>query len=142
MLSKNNTAYSKNDQKNKYICIHEIMRLIIIKITMKTKNRSHRCGIDRPRSRHGHRYSKYKKCLSMMMLEGIKQKLKNIWSSNHEKVEKKCCIKKGSYKILSDDCFYFTSNVNNSALIVHAYNKNLWPIVITKKKLLVSTSSG
>ena len=28
MLSKNNTAYSKNDQKNKYICIHEIMRLI------------------------------------------------------------------------------------------------------------------
>ena len=78
MLSKNNTAYAKNDQKNKYICIHEIMRLIIIKITMKTKNRSHRCGIDRPRSRHGHRYSKYKKCLSMMMLEGIKQKLKNI----------------------------------------------------------------
>ena len=50
---------------------------------MRAKNKSHG-----PRSRHGQRYSKYKKCLSMMMLEGIKQKLKNIWSWNHEKVEK------------------------------------------------------
>ena len=32
---------------------------------MKIKNRSHRW----PRSRQGHKYSKYKKCLSMMMLD-------------------------------------------------------------------------
>ena len=34
---------------------------------MKMKNRSHRCDINRPRSRHGHKYSKYKKCLSMIV---------------------------------------------------------------------------
>ena len=53
---------------------------------MKMKNRSHRYDINRPRSRHGYRYSKYKKCLSMMMLIFIKQHQSNIWSSIHEKV--------------------------------------------------------
>ena len=28
---------------------------------MKMKNRSHRYGINRPRSKHGHKYNKYKK---------------------------------------------------------------------------------
>ena len=32
------------------------------------QKRSHRYDINRPRSRHGHRYSKYKKCFSMMTL--------------------------------------------------------------------------
>ena len=53
---------------------------------IKMKNRSHRYDINRPRSRHGHKYSKYKKCLSMMMLICIKQHLSNIWSSVHEKL--------------------------------------------------------
>ena len=63
------------------------------------KNRSHRYDINRPRSRHGHKYSEYEKCLSMMMPLCIKQHLGNIWSSIHEKVqqhwgwvEKKCCL--------------------------------------------------
>ena len=43
--------------------------------------------INRPMSRHGHKYSKYKKCLSKMMLTCIKQHLSNIWSSIHEKVK-------------------------------------------------------
>ena len=47
--------------KNKCVCIHRIIRLIIIKMKMKMKNRSHRYGINRPRSRDGHKYSKYKK---------------------------------------------------------------------------------
>ena len=34
----------------------------------ENKNRSHRYDINRPRSRNGHRHSKYKKYLSMMML--------------------------------------------------------------------------
>ena len=42
----------KNKQKNKCVCIHEIMRLIIVKMKMKMKNRSHRYDINRPRSRH------------------------------------------------------------------------------------------
>ena len=43
---------------------------------MKMKNRSQRYNMKiRPRSRHGHKYSKNEKCLSMMML---KQHLSNI----------------------------------------------------------------
>ena len=39
------------------------------------------------RSRHGHKYSKEKKCLDMMMFIYIKQPLSNIWSSIQEKVK-------------------------------------------------------
>ena len=77
----------KAKQKNKYVCIYEIIRLIIMKIKMKMKNRSHRCNIYRPWSRHEHRFNKCKKCLTMMMFKCIKQHLSNIWSSIHEKVK-------------------------------------------------------
>ena len=43
----------------------------------KYENRSHRYDINRPRFRHGHKYSKSKKCLSMAMLICIKQDLSN-----------------------------------------------------------------
>ena len=92
----------KNKQKNKCVCIHEIIRLIITELKTKKKNRSHRHDINRPRSRHGYKYSKYKKCLSMIMLICIKQHLSNIWSSIHEKVKqhwgwvekRRCLLKK------------------------------------------------
>ena len=77
----------KNKQNNKCVCIHEIIRLIIMKIKIKMKNRSHRHEINRPRPRHGHRYSKYRKCNSMMILICIKQHISNIWSSIHESVK-------------------------------------------------------
>ena len=48
---------------------------------------SYRYNINRPRSRHWPEYSKYKKCLSMVMLICIKQQLSNTWSSIHEKVK-------------------------------------------------------
>ena len=35
---------------------------------IKMKTRLHRYDINIPRSRHGHKYSNYKKCLSMIML--------------------------------------------------------------------------
>ena len=38
----------------------------------KRKNRSHRYEINRPSSRRGHKYGKYKKRLSMIMLTCIK----------------------------------------------------------------------
>ena len=53
---------------------------------MEIKNRSHRYH-KKPRSRNGHKYSKNKKCLSMMMLICIKQHLSNIWRSIHEKLK-------------------------------------------------------
>ena len=35
-----------------------------MKMKMKMKNRSHRCDINRPRSRHGRKYSKHHKKVS------------------------------------------------------------------------------
>ena len=43
-----------------------------MKRKMKMENRSHRNDINRPKSRHGHKDSKYKMCLSMMLLLCIK----------------------------------------------------------------------
>ena len=65
----------KIKQKSKFVCIHEIMRLIVMTMKIKIKDRSHRYDIIRPRSRHGHNCSKYKKCFDMMMLIYIKQQL-------------------------------------------------------------------
>ena len=56
----------KNKQKYNCLCIHEIMRLIIMKIEMKMKNRLHKYDINRPKPR----YIKYKKCLNMMLISG------------------------------------------------------------------------
>ena len=73
---------------------------------MKIKKRSHRCNINRPRPRHGHKYSKYKKCLSMMMVMCIEEHLSNIWRSVYDKVklhrgwvEKKRLIIKKAYNL-------------------------------------------
>ena len=43
----------KNKQISKCVCIHEIIRLIIMKMKMKMKNRSHRNDINRLSSRYG-----------------------------------------------------------------------------------------
>ena len=42
------------------------------------KNRSQSNDINRPWSRLGYKYTKYKVCLSIMMVMCIKQKLSNI----------------------------------------------------------------
>ena len=44
LSSKNNRTYSKNKQKNKYVCIREIIQLIK---KMKKKNQSHRYDINK-----------------------------------------------------------------------------------------------
>ena len=54
---------------------------------IKMKNRSHRYDINRPWPSYGHEYTKYKECLSMMILTCIKQQLSNIWSLIPEKVK-------------------------------------------------------
>ena len=67
----------KNKQKNKCVCIHDI---IIMKMKMKMKNRSHKCDmINKPWSRCEHKFSRYKKCLTMiqaMFQATLKQHLK------------------------------------------------------------------
>ena len=51
------------------------------------KNRLNRYGINRPRSRNEQKYSKCKKCLTMIFLICIKQHLNKIRNSIHEKVK-------------------------------------------------------
>ena len=51
---------------------------------MNMKNRQ---NMNRARSRHGHKYGKYKKCVSVIMLICIKQHLSNIWNSIHKNVQ-------------------------------------------------------
>ena len=44
-----------------------------MKMRLKMKNRSLRYNIKRPRLRHGNKYTKYKMCLSIIMVIWIKQ---------------------------------------------------------------------
>ena len=51
------------------------------------KNRSYRYDINRTRFRQGHKYSTYKKYLTMIILICVKQHLTNIWRSIHTTLE-------------------------------------------------------
>ena len=62
----------KNNKKNERVCIHEVIQLMT-EMFMNMRNRSHRCNKNRPRSRHGCKYTTYKKCLIMMILTFPKQ---------------------------------------------------------------------
>ena len=50
---------------------------------LKMKNRSHRYDINRPGPRHGHKYTKYKMCLCIMMVICIKQHLRSSVKWGH-----------------------------------------------------------
>ena len=58
-----------------------------MKMRLKIKSRSQRYNRNRPRPRNEHKYTKYKICLSIMMIIFINQRITNIWSSIHEKVK-------------------------------------------------------
>ena len=80
----------KYKQENKCVCIQKIIQLIIMKIKMNMKNGSHRHDINKPRSRHGRKYKKYKKRITMMMLKCAKHYLSKLCISIHEKVKQHC----------------------------------------------------
>ena len=75
------------------------------KMKVKIKDRSHRYDLNRARSRHGPKYIKYKKCLSMMMLPCNKQQLSNIWKLMriHEKFN--AAWKLSKYEVISGPYF-------------------------------------
>ena len=73
-------------------------RSMSVKIKVKIKNRSHRHDINRPTSRHEHKYSKYKKCLGIVILICVKQHLSNMRRSIPEKVKQHGVEKSVSYK--------------------------------------------
>ena len=66
----------KNKQKNKYVFIYEIIRLIIMKMEKKNKNRS--CIYDINRHKYLDTNIVNIKCLIMIMLICTKQNLSNI----------------------------------------------------------------
>ena len=99
LSSKNNMRYSKNKQKTSFSVLMRLYDLKIYKNRLKMKNWSYRYNVNRPRPRHGHKYTKYKMYLSLIVVKCIKQHLRNILSSVHEKVtqhwdwvEKKHCL--------------------------------------------------
>ena len=51
-----------------YVCIHEIIQVILTKMKKKMENRSNRYDMDANIDLHGYKFSNCKKCLSMMML--------------------------------------------------------------------------
>ena len=68
-----------------------------MKMRLKMKNRPQQYNINRPRPRHGPKYTKYKMCLSIMVI-CFKQRLSDISSSIHEKVNKKALLIKKHVK--------------------------------------------
>ena len=57
---------------------NDVIELMVMKMRLKMKNISQKYDINRPRPRHGPNYTKYKMCLSIMMVICIKQHLTNI----------------------------------------------------------------
>ena len=67
LSSKDNWRYSKKWSKNKYVYLNEVIWLMKLEMRLEMKNRSRRYDINRPRSRHRHKYPKYKRCLDIMI---------------------------------------------------------------------------
>ena len=84
--SKENGAYPKNCAKNKCDCFNKIIWSIIMKMKRKKKNRSDRYYTNRSRAWHWHKYTKYQKSASMMVLIESEH-LSNIWSLIYEKIK-------------------------------------------------------
>ena len=75
LSSKNNRTNSKISIKNKCVCIHEIIRLMIVRMMMKMKNRSHRHDINSSSSRQ------------KVIMRSVSSTRVNIWSLVHVKVK-------------------------------------------------------
>ena len=76
--SENNWTYSEKYTREQ-MCLYSWDRTINHNENEdeNEKNKSHRYDINRPRSSHGHKYSKYKKRLTMIMFICIKQHISN-----------------------------------------------------------------
>ena len=98
--------WHKNKLKNKRVCIHKFTQLIMMKMKMKIKNRSHRCNMDRPRS----------KGLSIMMLLCIKQHLCNIWGSLHEKVKQYWGWLEKKLLLMKKACIWRSSRISHRCI--------------------------
>ena len=78
LSSKNNTRYSEKCSRNKCVCFNDVIWLMSIKIRLKVKSRSQRYDINKPRPTNGHKYTKHKMCLSIMIVICIKQQVSSV----------------------------------------------------------------
>ena len=112
LSSQNNRKYSKKMCKNKCVCYNRIIWFNMKKWRWKWKI-DHIYTTNRPKPRHGHKYTNYKMGHSTMMVICINQHLSNIWSSVHEKVKqhweaklkKSVAYKKTCIYLEETDCF-------------------------------------
>ena len=74
---------------------------------------SQRYNINSHRPRHRHEYTKYKMCLSIIMVICVKQHLSNIWSSIHEKLSSNKDKLKTSVYLQKIKCLAPQNSVNN-----------------------------
>ena len=65
---KHNRRCSKKCTKSKYDCVNEVIWLMTMKMELKMKNISSWYDKNWPKSRHGHKYTKYKMRLSIKMV--------------------------------------------------------------------------
>ena len=123
---KYNSRYSKKCTKNKCFYLNEVIWLMRMKMRLKMKNSLHRCDINR----HGHKYSKYKMWLSMMMLICIKQHLSNILSSIHENVKQHWGLVEALLKALlkKTKAFSFLGGVfpGSISYFVYSWKTKIW----------------
>ena len=81
---KNDRRYSKKCTKNEYVSLNEVTWLMPMRMRLKMKNRWYSYDSIGPRARHGQKYTKYKMCLSIMMVVCNKQQISskiNSWKS-------------------------------------------------------------
>ena len=113
----------------------------MIKIRVKMRNRSRRYDIIRTRSKHEHKYTKYKMCHSMVIICN-KRHLSSIcgWAPEKVKqhwgwVEKKCCLWRKAC-ILNCD-----SDKDKTNFVDTMYAWSLCPAIITPIQIIVTSKT-
>ena len=121
--------------------LNDVIWLLTMKIRLKMKNRSNKYDINWTNPRQGHKYTKYEFCLSIIMTMCIKQHLRNIWRSVHEKVKQHWgWLKKSvAYKISASSIFLIWSRKQKQLfmkVILMYLNQFILPLYQTYKNLL------
>ena len=130
LSSKNNKIISKNCTKNKCVCFYEVIWLMAMKMKLKMKNGSHRYDINRPRPRYGQKYTKYKICLSKMMVICVKQHFSNIWNSIYEKVKQRWGWFENEGCLWRQHVFYCQHRYHGLKFWNTLYLETLWHVIM------------
>ena len=104
----------KNGQKTSVSVLMRSYDYMYWKWSSKWKNGLHRYDINRTKQTHGHKHTKYKICLSIMMVMCNKQHLSNIWSWSLKKLRSTQADLKKSIAYKKSVYFNNNSNTNNN----------------------------